>query len=251
MIRKIEEIQKEQKRVISKISDLTLNGFKSHLDYLKIQYETLFEMLANYYGYGNLNHNDSNQFILCFSLLSDSLRKQKLCVELILEGYYSEAAELTRHIMQSSFTIIYLSKNKDSWKDWFNQQQYEEDKLTKEVRNPRTIFSSGRFKELSESINQIKYYRFFQKLSAWSHPSIESMRSVLDLNPEAHRYFFTNRYNKEKAELLLNVLYGFINTSIWEGFKDIFFIVNEIPDPLKKYKETQDKAIIIFDKFYL
>jgi hypothetical protein len=255
------------------------------------------------------------------------LRKQRICVNLILDGYYDEAAELIRHIMQSSFMIIYLSKNKNSWKEWFIQQKYEEKKLKYEVykitkekklylfsskkdesslnkelvargllpsfsqidvkkimdmeegeiielsyneesyfveiknsnlntyenigikpKNPNTIFNN--FKDLSNTVNHSENYITFQKLCSWSHPSIETMRSSMELTEQVQKHYFTRRYNGEKAEYSLNWIYGFINIAFWEGFKDIFFVDGKIPDTLQKYHDIQEETDKIFDKFY-
>jgi len=251
MIRNIKEIHEAQNKTEKDIASLTINKFGRHIELLNAQCNALSEFLANYYDYGNTKHDDSNQFILCFSLLSDSLRKERVCIDLILRGYYNEVAELARHIMQSSFQIIYISKNKESWKEWFKQQDYEEKKLTQSVTNPRTIFFN--FWNFLTILNEQDYYKCFQKLSSWSHPSIESMRSVLELKPEpeqVHKYFITTRYDEMRAEFLLNIIYGFIDRCVWDGFKDLFVLVDTIPYNLQFYKKIQDDAARTFDIFY-
>lgn len=308
-MRSISEIKKAQIVNAKEISNKTKSDFKSHLYYLEKQYDLLSEIIANYYDYhkaGNLKHDNSNQFILCYSLLAEILRKQKIATKLILKGCYDEAAELIRHIMQSSATIMYLSKNEDSWVDWFDQQKYEEDKLINptmipysllsaslfekmfvrfqtglqrnkikikidnnnwsdlmipivtykngesevaSTKNPRTVFSN--FKSLLEKLNMEDYYKTFQKLCAWSHPSIESMRSNLQLTYGGNQlYHFASRYNDEKVEFLLNVLFGFVNVAIWEGFKDVFYVIETVPKSLQQYKRMQSKISKIFNRFY-
>ncbi|PIZ50614.1 hypothetical protein COY27_06415 [Candidatus Woesearchaeota archaeon CG_4_10_14_0_2_um_filter_33_13] len=246
----IEEIKFGIEREYERISSITKEKYNLHIKLLNSQYNLLFEFLANYYEYGNMKHQDSNQFILCYSLFSEMVRKQKITIQLILCGDYSEAAELVRHSMQSCYQIIYLSKNGGSWKKWFEQQNYEQDKLTnKEIKNPNTIFSN--FKKLLDELNKSQYYLTYQKLCSWSHPSIESLRSNLELSKEQmHKYFFTNRFSEDKAEGLLNLLFGLINEANWIGFKEVFVIKEPIPEVLLKYKELQKEANNVFDKFY-
>ena len=243
------EIKKVQRETERKIKILTKGDFGSQLYYIEKQNNLLFEFLANFYSSKNLYPVNHEQFILCLALLDDMLRKQKICRNLVSKGFYDEAAELVRHMLQSCFTIIYLKQNKDSWRDWFMQQGYEEDKLTKSVKTPHTIFS--KFKDLLKLINEKHYYLIFQKLCSWSHPSIEVMRSSMQLSSEnGNRYYFTRRYNKEKTEFLLNMLYGLINIAFWDGFKDVFIINSEIPHILVSYKNMQNKATLKFNIFY-
>jgi len=246
----IREIKQAQRIETQRIRDHTTTKYRKHIYYLNKQYDLLFELLANYYEYRNLKHSNSDQFIVCYSLFSEMLRKQRLSVKLIINGHYDEAAELVRHIMQSSFQIIYLANNEDSWKDWFKQQNYEQDKLIKSgLKNPNTIFSS--FRNLLRELDEDECYKTFQKLSSWSHPSIESMRSNLELTKEQiNKYFFTPRFNDDKADGLLNLLFGFVNEANWKGFKEVFVVINNSPEILKKYVQMQKKTGIIFDKFY-
>ena len=250
VMRTIEDIKFEIESEYEKISAITKEKYSTQIKYLHMQYNLLFEFLSNYYEYGNIKHDDTNQFILCYSLFSEMVRKQKIALQLILRGDYSEAAELARHMMQSCYQIKYITRNKDSWKDWFKQQSYEQDKLTeKELRNPNTIFSD--FKRLLTQLNELDYYVTYQKLCSWSHPSIESMRSNLELSEEdMHKYFFTNRFSEDKAEALINLLFGFINTANWEGFKDTFRIREPVPKVLEEYKKLHEEAKFVFDKFY-
>jgi len=250
MKRKIEDIKFEIEREYDKISAITKEKYSSHIKLLNRQYNLLFEFLANYYEYRNMKQEDSNQFILCYSMFSEMVRKQQITIQLILRGDYSEASELVRHIMQSFYQILYLAKFKDSWKEWFKQQDYEQEKLIdNNIKNPHTIFSN--FKQLLHELNESQYYPTYQKLCSWSHPSIESMRSNLQLSKEEiHKYFFTNRFSEDKAEGLLNLLFGFINEANWQGFKETFAIVEPIPEVLLEYKELHEEAKHIFDKYY-
>lgn len=305
MIRNISQIKKEQRLSKNIIQTKTKHKFKSHFYYLEKQYEYLFEFLVNYHQYRNIKHENSNQFILCFSLLSEILRKQKISIKLILNGNYEEAAEISRHIMQSAASIIIISQNQELWMHWFEQQKFEGDKLAEKTnipfnllslnlfstliassliyfiknnikidskkiievpiahynnkqyniaytKNPRTIFANGKFRELLETIQKDRYYKLFQLLSSWTHPSIESLRSNLEFTPERiMKHHFIPRYNEERAEFILNVIYGLINDTIWQGFNDLFFIEGDVPLVLKKYEKIQDSAMKIFNRFYL
>ena len=249
MIRTISDIKKAQASTNREISKTTTRKFKRHIYYLNKQYDLLSEFLTNFFEYGNMVYDDSTEFTLCFSLLNESLRKQKIATKLVTNGHYDEAAELIRHIMQTCFSIIHLSKNKDSWKDWEIQQKYEEEKLVKDVKNPGKIFNN--FRDLLKSIGEENQYKTFQKLSSWSHPSIESIRSNFELSKEpAQKFYSTQRYNEEKAEYFLSVLYCFINRGFWEGFKDLFRIEGDRPKPAKQYKRMQEKVTKVFDKIY-
>lgn len=300
MKRSISEIKKHQDETHEHIRSFTYKYFKTHIDYCNQQYNLFQEFLTNYYEYGIVHHKDPNQFIPCFSLLSDMLRKEKICLFLIENGYYDETAELVRHMMQSCFTIIYIANNKDGWKEWFLYQKYEQDKLVKKYFIPLNIINleyyiklislfktygftvceynpklpqyiylgeykqgydvainkkpknsfSKRYEDFLELNGEKDYYPFYQLLCSWSHPSIEAMRSDLELNHSGtQKYFFTRRYNSEKAEYLLNTIFGFINKSIWGGFNKIIAF-DSIPDILTTYKDIQEKATKTFDKFY-
>ena len=250
MYRKIEVIKKDIKNANTDIFKQSQNKFSKQICFLDKQYDLLFEFLANIeYEIENLVIHNNNQFIISHSLFSEMLRKQRLALELILSGDYPEAAEIVRHIMQSCFHIVHLSKNKKSHIEWFKQQSYEEDKLKKSVQNPKTIFSN--FNDLLRCLNKANYYPVYRKLCSWSHPSIESLRSNFELSKEPKQiYFFANRFNEEHCEELLNLTFGFINLSHWEGFKDIFSFKNEIPDVLQKYKDIQEEAPVLFKIFY-
>lgn len=250
MKRNIEHIKFEIEKEYDKISSITKEKYSSHIKLLNRQYNLLFEFLVNFYEYENMKPQENNQFILCYSLFSEMIRKQKIAVQLTLRGDYSEAGELVRHIMQSFYQIMYLAKIKDSWKEWFKQQDYEQEKLINaNIKNPKTIFSN--FKELLDNLGESEYNQIYKKLCSWSHPSIESMRSNLELSKEeAHKHFFTNRFSEDRAEGLLNLLFGFINEANWRGFKETFVIIEPVPETLLKYEELHEEARLIFDKFY-
>lgn len=252
MIQNIDEIKHSQMRAEIIIKDKTLSKYPNHVRLVQTQYSLLQEFLANYYRYGNIKHKDSNQFIVCFSLMNSMIKKEKICLELIQRGYYQESAELIRHIMQSCFHLLYMAKHKDSWREWMNQQGYEDDKLVNNTpTNPHTIFSS-KFENFLKALGKERYYRLYQKLCSWSHPGIEDMRASIELKPgNSQKYFYTQQFNEEHCEFQMNLLYGFINVSFWEGFKELFIIALPIPDALEKYKKIQEGAMAVFSRFYL
>jgi len=304
VIRTISEIRKEQRQTTKQLVQYTRTRYKRQVHYLKKQYDLLYELLVNYFEYGTLYCKNSDQFILCYALFAEMLKKQRMSTDLILSGYYDEAAELARHMMQSLYHLIYLVKYSVSWKDWQEQQKYEQDKLAskfivplhvvsqdyfnkfvslvlrnwekatfflnrrvKEItiaeynkglfdiaytKNPRTIFASRGFKELLICINEEAQYRVYQKLCSWSHPSIEVMRSSLELGYEGiQKHYFVPRFDENKCEGLLSLLYGFVNEAFWKGFKDLIERTDEVPAVMKKYKLIQKRATLVFDKFYV
>ena len=249
MIRGIEEICKIQEDTENGIIKETHEKFLDHLRLLQEQFLDMTEFLVNYFEYGNLKQDDNNLLILCVGILSDSIRKQRICVQLTTRGYYDEAANLSRHIMESSFTLIYLSKNKNSLADYLKQQQYERDKLIRGMKNPGTVFDN--FKRLLEELDKGAYYTFYRTICRWSHTSTETLRSTFEFDDNGNNnYYFTRRLNQEMSELLFNVLFGFINEAFWDGFVKIFSIEGDVPKPLKHYKEVNEKASVIFNKFY-
>ena len=58
---------------------MTKEKYASHIKLLNRQYNLLFEFLANYYEYGNLKHENSNSFILSYSLFSVPDRMMDIC----------------------------------------------------------------------------------------------------------------------------------------------------------------------------
>ena len=59
----------------------TETEFEKHLQIIQKQNDLLQDFLVNYYIHHNdliVKHDDSNTFIVCFSLLSDSLKKQRI-----------------------------------------------------------------------------------------------------------------------------------------------------------------------------
>ena len=304
-MRDISDITKSRKETQNEILAVTTSTFPDHIFYLKIQNDTLTEFLANLDKFDNLKIDDSNQFVVCFGLLNDMLRKQAISVDLIKKGYYDEAALMARHIMEASLRLIYLAKNQNSWEDWFKYQRYEEYKMSKgmgipfylmssnyyaslltkinlnqelfsyeklpdnpswcrwiesrdrvnyllmqPIKRPRSVFSQ-KFKDFLALFGKAQYYIVYQKLCLWSHPSIETLRSSLELNRGPFsRYHFVPRFERDKAEFFFNVIFGFINDSIWEGFSKTFAFEGQVPSVLVKYKEMQEKAISTFNGFY-
>ncbi len=249
-LKDIHFILNAQQEMEESISADTNKNFSNHLKLLRLQHDLLFDFLVNYYEYGTLKNENPSQFFVCYALFSDCLRKQKIATKLIITGYYDEAAELIRHVMQTSFTIRYLAENKQSWPIWLQQQKANDDRVLDEsIENPRTIFY--KFRELLRGCNSEDNYPLFRKLSGMSHPSGESIRSSFELsNEEASKHYFTRRYNAEKAEYLLSYLYSFVNEAFWRGINKLVLIEGGVPRPLHLYKECQKFVQPTFDKVY-
>ncbi len=239
----------------------TETEFEKHLQIIQKQNDLLQDFLVNYYIHHNdliVKHDDSNTFIVCFSLLSDSLKKQRIALELIKKGYYTDAGALIRQMMENAYHIIYISKTKDSWKDWFAYQNYEEEKMVHpekiergEIKKPETIFSS--FQAILDKLKKQEYYRTFRLACKWAHPSTEILKSNLQLTPEQKNYYhFAPRYLVQHADYMINMLFGFINISFWDGFKEIFEVdIKKLPTVLQEYHNLQSEDTHkTFDKFY-
>ena len=51
--------------------------------------------------------------------------------------------------------------------------------------------------------------------------------------------------------IFLNLIFGFINNCILDGFKNIFWIENKLPEVLAKYQRLRKtKVIQTFNRFY-
>ncbi|MBN2422967.1 hypothetical protein JXB41_07105 [Candidatus Woesearchaeota archaeon] len=141
----IKEIKKIQRKLEKEISTKTINEFSKHLKYIDLQYDILQEILRNYYLYGNIKHDEPNQFLTCFALLNNMIHKEKICKKLILRGHYSESAALVRHIMESAFHIIYLAKFPDTYNEWWLQQKYYDNRILKKFKVEIHRLSSNNF----------------------------------------------------------------------------------------------------------
>ena len=206
------------------------------------------EFLTNAHLYENIKVNDEDQFSICKFLLLDSLRKQQRISGLVHDGNYDEAANLLRHVMESTFHVRYLAKNPSSWRQWINQQDYAQKKIIGKAQDPGTVF--GEFSRLLSELKQSTSYPLFRKLCSWSHPGIEVIRSAANLHPSHYTHYYVPRYNKERAEELLNLLYMFINDAMWDGLKHTFAATRPLPKNLERYREIQQDATHVFDLVY-
>ncbi|MBD3203818.1 hypothetical protein GF327_05960 [Candidatus Woesearchaeota archaeon] len=78
----IDEIKEIQIRKEQEVHKKTIVAFSKHIQYLENQYDLIQEFLRNYYLYGNIKHDESNQFLTCHSLINNIIHKGKICKEL-------------------------------------------------------------------------------------------------------------------------------------------------------------------------
>ncbi len=107
---KIQEIVDDIKNAESQISREIKNKFPKHLEFVTKQHDYLLDFLVNF-GEVTLNIRiDSNAFLIIFASFADCVRRERICMELLLKGYYEEVGSIVRTIFQNCSHIIYLSK---------------------------------------------------------------------------------------------------------------------------------------------
>ncbi len=224
--------------------------FFKHIDLIEKQHDYLLDFLVNF-SHENLRISiDQNAYLIIFSLFVDMIKKERICLELIQKGYYSEAGSLLRTVFDHFSHILYLSKYPADWEKWIQYSNYQMDKVEgKNTQNPKTPF--GNTEQLLNSISKKDYYRLYRKLSGYIHTSSDVLHgNFTPLPPFGQTYYYAPRFIEEKSEFLLNILFGFINESIWLGLNKTMEF-SKVPESLEKYKETQEDAKNCFDKFYL
>lgn len=254
------ELAKKRRKEIENINIIeTEKEFKEEIYYINKQFEYLFEFIINFYEYNNIKADNNTEFFLLYNLFSDSLKKIELILNLIKKGFYSESSPIIRKIMENSIQIIYLSKF-PHFDDWLEQQKFELNKFLDEkdkvnnFKNPKTNFMNGKFKELLENIDYESHYKLFQKLSQYSHTSYETLKSNSELdNNKPQIHYITNRYDKEKCEFFLNIIFGLINDSFYKGLINKFSFKDkvELPSNLKEYNKIQKKVSKVFNLWYV
>lgn len=241
-----QDIDKNERDNIEK----TKKRFSKHIDLIERQHDYLIDFLINFSSYNPKIIIDQNAYLIIFSLFSDMIKKERICIELIQKGYYSEAGSLLRTIFDHFSHILYLSEHPEDWEKWIQHANHEIDKIEgKNTQKPKTPF--GNTERLLNSISKSDYYRLYRKLSGYIHTSSDVLHgNFTPLQPFGQIYHYAPRFIEDKSEFLLNILFGFINESIWLGLnKTMEFL--KVPDSLEKYKETQEDAKNCFDKFYL
>lgn len=228
----------------------TKKRFSKHIDLIEKQHDYLIDFLVNFSSYNPKIIIDQNTYIIIFSLLVDMIKKERVCIELIQKGYYSEAGSLLRTIFDHFSHILYLSEHPEDWGKWIQRANYEIDKTEgKNTQRPKTPF--GNTEQLLNSISKKDYYSLYRKLSGYIHTSSDVLHgNFTPLPPFGQTYYYAPRFIEDKSEFLLNILFGFINESIWLGLNKTMEFLN-VPESLEKYKETQEDAKNCFDKFYL
>ncbi|MFZ3077052.1 MAG: DUF5677 domain-containing protein [Candidatus Aenigmatarchaeota archaeon] len=242
-----QDIAKSERDNIEK----TKKRFSKHIGLIEKQHECLLEFLVNF-SYENLKITiNQNAYLIIFSLFADMIKKERLCIELIQKGYYSEAGSLLRTIFDHYSHILYLSKYPADWEKWIQYNNYQMDKVEgKNPQKPNNVFlkPTDQFLDL---IGKKDYYRLYRKLSGYIHTSSDVLHgNFTPLPPSGQIYHYAPRFIEDKSEFLLNILFGFINESIWLGLNKTMEF-SKVPESLEKYKETQEDVAKCFDKFYL
>ncbi|MEK6963799.1 MAG: DUF5677 domain-containing protein [Nanoarchaeota archaeon] len=263
---KIVELKKKKKRVEKTNVMKTNIDLKEKVKYLKKQKSFILEIIIDNDNWALFKPNDANSslFLLGTIFLSDMVRKEEVCIQLICKGYYNEAGLLVRSIMESSIALEYMVIDGKALEQWFERQKFYEEKFLnwdEVIKNGKSTIKYKDnwppIRELLKRMNKEKDYSYYVWLSQFSHHSKRTFQAFFDVGKKLGKdkwegnYYYAPRYNKNNASNLFDLLFNYINVAFWRGWNKTYKLGGVPPKALLSYKNIQKKTNGIFKSKFI